>query len=294
MIFRLLRTSRVEIVDILVLLFGNGVAVGWLYVIAKYGAVFPPVSPTLQVLAASGFELIILFWALDFLKAIRKGHWMSFLVFGCFLWLSPFLFTLQILQIKNFWLPVWTFLVVQGIVFMVYMLRRWTSFFDTRFWIRGVMLGILIGGLVVANHFFGILNAVVASGEKEVVYLKSRANRHAQQGRVLYERGDFTLAEEQFEKAVALYPRHKEAQASLGFIYSKEGAFDQAVEAFEKLIFIEPSGQNYIKMGLAFSQSENLPEAVAAWSRVPQDDPLYFQAKSLIEIAQKKAGDEGL
>jgi len=277
---------QIDPLDILVLIIGNSVTALWLYMIATRGAIFPQISPTVQVVSLSFFELLTLLTALDLMDALRTHRWVRFLILGLLVWLVPIVFTVQVMQTWEIWIPFWLHLSAQIILITIYVgIRFRTDLPSPRRWMG---IGIVVVVLLVVNQVMGVVDGVLAMGQAEVAKLRTKADRHVEQGEQLFERRDYVLAKEQFEKAVSQFPAHRVAQSYLGILYSRLGFHDEAVSAFQKVLTIEVSGRSRINLGLVFYQMGKVQDALQTWSEVGAGSKFRSEAEDLIEIARKQ------
>ena len=87
-------------------------------------------------------------------------------------------------------------------------------------------------------------------------------------GMIAYQEGDFRLAIDRIDKAIALRPRYAEAHSNVGSALKKLDRFDEAVAAYRKALDLRPDfAEVHFNLGNALKEQGKLDEATAAHRR---------------------------
>lgn len=132
----------------------------------------------------------------------------------------------------------------------------------------------LIAGL------FIILGVVIC-----VAYIKLRASDiQVAQGRQLYHKGKYDLAEEAYRQAVEMDSHNAEAWYWLGISCKNQGRMEPAADALVKATELSPDNLNWwFECAQALQWDSRFDSAEKAWSKfiemAPTDDPRSFHAR---------------
>jgi Flp pilus assembly protein TadD len=87
-------------------------------------------------------------------------------------------------------------------------------------------------------------------------------------GVIYARRGDYLLAEEQFQQVIGLDPLNAPAWSNLGNVSLNTGRLDQAILHYERAISINPEyNLAYENLAAAYRQQGNLEQSVAVMKR---------------------------
>ncbi len=110
---------------------------------------------------------------------------------------------------------------------------------------------------------------------------------HLVLGKVLVQQNRLAEAENEFDQAVASFPR--EASALKARLLARMGRHAEAAEIFEWAVRFAPTDPTLrFDQGLNLAATDHLEEAIAAWEAVLQIDPTQVEARHNIEAARQR------
>ena len=87
------------------------------------------------------------------------------------------------------------------------------------------------------------------------------------------------LAQENYEKAIALNPDYSKAHYNLAGIFHELEEFDASIQSYKNALLIEPDyAEAYNNLGNVFRESSQLDEAVESYKRAIKINPEYVEA----------------
>lgn len=111
------------------------------------------------------------------------------------------------------------------------------------------------------------------------------------EGVEFYKMGDFELAIENFDMALAEDPNHERAWFNKGFVLRKLDRDEEAIECFEKSIELNPGYEKaWYSKGFTLRKLENYKEALACFEKALEINPDYENARKGIEICREELG----
>jgi tetratricopeptide (TPR) repeat protein len=135
-------------------------------------------------------------------------------------------------------------------------------------------------------------SAIIDSGTETA---KIVAMAHNNRGAAYRSKGDPERAIEDFNRAIALNPKHAKAYNNRGFAYYDKGQIDQAIKDFDKAIALDPKfAIAYNNRGVAYHGKESPDRAIEDFDRAIEFDPKYTKAYYNRGLAYDSKGDTGL
>jgi tetratricopeptide (TPR) repeat protein len=101
--------------------------------------------------------------------------------------------------------------------------------------------------------------------------------------------GDLEKAQQQATEALTLYPKNAKARVVLGKIHIERGQFSSAIYELERALEDDPrSAEAAYILGVAYEKSNNLPEALTCYEKSYRIDSRFFPA--VVAAAEVHAG----
>ncbi|MCL6451519.1 MAG: tetratricopeptide repeat protein [Acetobacteraceae bacterium] len=114
---------------------------------------------------------------------------------------------------------------------------------------------------------------------------------HWERGNTLLHEGKLDQALAEFERVLALDPRHAPAHNRVGVVHAQRGDLAQARAWFEKALDIDPRyAPAHSNLGNVLYTEGRLEEAIQSYRRAIAIDPGYALAYHNLAAAYKKAG----
>lgn len=109
---------------------------------------------------------------------------------------------------------------------------------------------------IIFSVFVSFIFCLSIFNVKCVFAAEDKADKHYENGLILYERGKYKQAEEEFQKAIELTQDKKEQYYKSGLLLYKQGKFKEAEKEFQKAVNIaeEESDQHYKKGLILYDQ----------------------------------------
>ena len=113
----------------------------------------------------------------------------------------------------------------------------------------------------------------------------------ANEGKELFERGQYREAEKTYEKILAKAPNNLYALSNLGVVRFRSGKLKLAEEAFKKAIAIAPEdGFSHCTLGIIYYSTKNFDEAVNTLTKAIQIQPKNATAHNYLGITASEKG----
>jgi len=120
-----------------------------------------------------------------------------------------------------------------------------------------------------------------------------KARAYGNRGLLYYNQGNYTLALQDLNKAIALNPYYSQAYNNRGLIYSHEGNLGLALTEFTHAIEVNSSNaEPYSNRGLVYIQGGNLSQALTDFTQVLELNPNDPQALSFRGYIEDKEGND--
>ena len=120
------------------------------------------------------------------------------------------------------------------------------------------------------------------------------AEDYFEQGKALYEEGEYEGAEAAYRQAVELDKNHVEAWVGLGSVYWKMKAYEQAEEACQRAIAIDAGHAfAWYRLGTVYDDLKQYGRAIEAYQQAIQLDPQFaypWYGLGIIHMYQKQYG----
>lgn len=141
----------------------------------------------------------------------------------------------------------------------------------------------------VALHYKGAAQAAEAAFLSAVDLDPGFAEAHNNLGLTLSRQGRDAEAEACFQKALELDPGMGEALNNLGFLFHQNMQFEKAVEMFRRsALEARDASVAYTNLGNACYKLGRYSEAVDAWNKAVERDPLNEPARSALRMFQQE------
>ncbi|HEY3174598.1 MAG TPA: tetratricopeptide repeat protein [Candidatus Polarisedimenticolia bacterium] len=146
----------------------------------------------------------------------------------------------------------------------------------------------------VALHYKGAAQAAEASFRSALDLDPGFAEAHNNLGLTLSRQGRDAEAEACFQKALELDPGMGEAVNNLGFLFHQNMQFEKAVEMFKRsALDAGDASVAYTNLGNACYKLGRYSEAVDAWNKAVERDPLNEPARTALKMFQQEQGTQG-
>lgn len=115
-------------------------------------------------------------------------------------------------------------------------------------------------------------------------------------GKAYFDKGEFSLADEQYKKALDINPMHANSYNRLGMSYASQGDLDLAVANIKKALSIDSKlAEAHNNLALVYSMQGNLDAAIDEYKRALSIEPGYKQAKAnLLYVLSIKSTNLGV
>ncbi len=126
-------------------------------------------------------------------------------------------------------------------------------------------------------------------GEDEGEYSEENAESYYKTGNEYYEKGNFDLAVEYYNKAIEADPMFDKAYYNRGLAYACKEEYDKAIEDINKMIELKPNfAEAYYILGLAY-EYKNMPDkAIENYNKALELNPDFKDAQNRLELAKSK------
>lgn len=130
------------------------------------------------------------------------------------------------------------------------------------------------------NFTFYILNfaffiVLGCASSEPTVEMIQKAQAHYKIGVSYLNEGKIQQAFVEFQKAIELDPRNKDAQHGLGLIYDSQGKFQMAIDSYKKAILIDPNfSEAHNNLGVVYGKLKRWDEAIEEYKEAIKN-PLY-------------------
>ncbi|MBK9132674.1 MAG: tetratricopeptide repeat protein [Gammaproteobacteria bacterium] len=121
--------------------------------------------------------------------------------------------------------------------------------------------------------------------------VKDRLEALLEQGLARYMRREFAAAAEDFRAALALDPKHAEAQRKLGNAYFAQGRLDEAVACYQQAVALDPAlVAAHYNLGLAYFRQGRADAAADCYLAVLKLKPDFVEAYSSLGVTCSSQG----
>ena len=133
---------------------------------------------------------------------------------------------------------------------------------------------VLVGGLVVATLIMNNSPGGYSPSQSERTQPSTTAETHHNNGNKYYEQGQYQLAIEEHNQAIALDPNYIDAYINRGLAYSQLGDYNQAIADYSKAIELNSSYTDaYNNRGVAYYNLQQYTNAIADYNKVIELNP---------------------
>jgi tetratricopeptide (TPR) repeat protein len=166
---------------------------------------------------------------------------------------------------------------------------------------RDTEAGVPDKGVLTASLHRGVLNeeaSRIAPPEKD----RTRVTEYNDRGVDYSQKGDYDLALEEFNRALAIDQRSAEIYNNRGITYSKKGEYDLAIADFKKALEIKPESAEFnYNLGITYAKKGQLELGLSKVNKAieinPSDSFVYTtRARMYMDLAcsdWKRACDAG-
>ncbi len=99
---------------------------------------------------------------------------------------------------------------------------------------------------------------------------------------------DLGKSEEYFKKAIEIFPDFSEAYNNLGLLYMDNNKYELAIENIKKAITLFPDFSDaYLNIGNVYQKTDRIDEAIDNWSKSIEINPFNEEAKEKIKLFKK-------
>lgn len=115
-----------------------------------------------------------------------------------------------------------------------------------------------------------------------------KATRAFEQGKKFTKMEKYDQAIEEFEKVIALNPKHDQALEGLGLCYGKTGNYKPAAAYFEKALYLKPESKLYLmNLAVTYIKLERYADAKKIYLRILAIDKDNASAKESLKKIEK-------
>lgn len=140
----------------------------------------------------------------------------------------------------------------------------------------------------VALYYRGAAEAAASAFSTAIERDPSFAEAHNNLGLAYSRQGKNTDAEACFRKALELEPQMAEALNNLGFLFHQDREFEKAADLFRRsALTAKDSSTAYTNLGNACYQMKRYTDAVAAWKKAMECDPMNEGARRALSLFQQ-------
>jgi len=140
----------------------------------------------------------------------------------------------------------------------------------------------------VALYYRGAAEAAASAFSAAIERDPSFAEAHNNLGLAYSRQGKSTDAEACFRKALELEPQMAEALNNLGFLFHQDREFEKAADLFRRsALTAKDSSTAYTNLGNACYQMKRYTDAVAAWKKAMECDPMNEGARRALSLFQQ-------
>ena len=120
-------------------------------------------------------------------------------------------------------------------------------------------------------------------------FSEENAEGYYKTGNEYYEKGNFDLAVEYYNKAIRADPMFDKAYYNRGLAYACKEEYDKAIEDINKMIELKPNfAEAYYILGLAY-EYKNMPDrAIENYNKALELNPDFKDAQNRLELAKSK------
>ena len=127
---------------------------------------------------------------------------------------------------------------------------------------------------------------------QQIYKTPSDAEAHANLGVIYQNKGDYTAAMAEYQKAEQLNPNNMTTKLNLGTLYQAQGQYENAITLYDKVLFSNAENLDARKFKAQCLQALNKnEEALVEFKRVLAFDPNNSDAKNAILTISSKSGD---
>jgi tetratricopeptide (TPR) repeat protein len=150
------------------------------------------------------------------------------------------------------------------------------------------------GGLGMAYLERGMLNEAQQEFERAIKLYPNHAKSHYNLGLVYHQKGDLKKAMQNFNRSVTLDPGLMRAHYNLATLYAQQGNMDLAIRHYVKVTELDAEvSEAHYNLGLAYAMQGKLKQAISEWEKVLQLDPRHSSARNNLAKAKKMLKSSG-
>lgn len=242
-----------------------------------------------------GAIIILNFLSLLFLWFLRKTKLFSALWLYYIVTLLPVIGIIQVgrqsAADRYTYLPGLALLFLFGLA-IAWLITRKKPWLKAAALISVAVLSILMGIKTVGQSAIWKDSHTLWSYEISLYGDNSPAVAFKNRGLTLQERGEFSAALDDFDKAIKIDPSHEDAYGNRGLAYQSMGRLDLALKDYDHAIEIDPDNKTAINnRGATLGQLGRYSEATAAFERAIEIDPTLVSAHKNLARAYQIRGD---
>ena len=144
----------------------------------------------------------------------------------------------------------------------------------------------------VEAHQRGDFDLAVQDYDEAIALKPDNAEAYCNRGVTYGEKGDFDLAVQDFDKAIALKPDHAQAYNNRGVAYAEKGEFARAIQDYDKAIGLKPDlAETYDNRGVAYAKKGEFARAIQDFDKTIDLKPDDAEAYNNRGYAYRKKGD---
>jgi tetratricopeptide (TPR) repeat protein len=150
------------------------------------------------------------------------------------------------------------------------------------------------GGLGMAYLKRGMLDEAQQEFETAIRLYPKHAKSYYNLGLVYHQKGHLKKAMENYNRSVAINPDLMKAHYNLATIYVQQGSMDPAIRHYVKVTELDPEViEAHYNLGLAYAMQGNLKRAISEWQKVLQLDPHHRSAGNNLTKAKEMMKSSG-
>ncbi len=149
-------------------------------------------------------------------------------------------------------------------------------------------------GLGMAYLKRGMLNEAQQEFETAIRIYPKHAKSYYNLGLVYHQKGHLKKAMENYNRSVAINPDLMKAHYNLAMLYVQQGSMDPAIRHYVKVTELDSEViEAHYNLGLAYAMQGNLKRAISEWQKVLQLDPHHRSAGNNLAKAKEMMKSSG-
>ena len=150
------------------------------------------------------------------------------------------------------------------------------------------------GGLGMAYLKRGMLNEAQQEFQTAIKLYPKHGKSYYNLGVVYHQKGNLKKAKENYQQAVTLDPELMRAHYNLATLYAQQGSLDLAIRHFVNVTELDSEViEAHYNLGMAFATQGKLKQAISEWQKVLKLDPYHQNARNNLEKAKKMLKNAG-